>query len=340
MHVPSEASKHHPSSFDQLGGRLDRRVSPIIRMPRRLKSCRWGRAAREPLVHFLAIGLVLFSAYSVFNPAVGELSRHDITVDRQALVRFVQFRTRSFDEQQAQAILAALPAAEQSRLIDDFVREEVMHREAVAWGLDIDDYVIRRRLVQSLEFATRNASVPSSPLTAHELRRYYHGHKQLYSAPPAISFTHIYFNAGIHGWTEALRLARVALPQLNGSGGTSNGQVSQGDRFLYFLNYAGQGPDLVRSHFGEAMADTLFRLSADPNRWQGPFKSAHGVHLVRVTEKSGGGVLPYAEVKPQVERDATEDRTRLRQQAVLDKLVAQYRVHLADDIRDIDVRAD
>ena len=39
-------------------------------------------------------------------------------------------------------------------MIDDFVREEVYYREALALGLDRNDTVIRRRLQQKMEFLT------------------------------------------------------------------------------------------------------------------------------------------------------------------------------------------
>ena len=44
--------------------------------------------------------------------------------------------------------------AELKGLIDDWIREEIAVREAMAAGLDRDDTVIRRRLRQKLEFLT------------------------------------------------------------------------------------------------------------------------------------------------------------------------------------------
>ncbi|MFI5064367.1 MAG: hypothetical protein ACHP9Z_10365 [Streptosporangiales bacterium] len=41
--------------------------------------------------------------------------------------------------------------AESDRSVADFIREEVLYREALALGLDRDDLVVRRRLVQKME---------------------------------------------------------------------------------------------------------------------------------------------------------------------------------------------
>ena len=42
-------------------------------------------------------------------------------------------------------------------LVDDYVREEIATREALAMGLDRDDTVIRRRLRQKLEFLVEDS---------------------------------------------------------------------------------------------------------------------------------------------------------------------------------------
>ena len=48
------------------------------------------------------------------------------------------------------------------RAVEDHVREEVYYREALALGLDRDDTVIRRRLMQKMEFLTEAAAADAT----------------------------------------------------------------------------------------------------------------------------------------------------------------------------------
>jgi hypothetical protein len=62
-------------------------------------------------------------------------------------------------------------ASELSGLIDEYVREEIYCREAIALGLDKDDAVIRRRLRQKMEFLAEDASAPNGPADDDENAR-------------------------------------------------------------------------------------------------------------------------------------------------------------------------
>ena len=109
---------------------------------------------KEPLVHFLAAGLGLFVLFGIVNRDEPDADPNVVTVDHDTLLTFVQYRIKAFNPTLAEEKLSSLSDDELQRLIDDYVREEVLHREAVALGLGEDDYIIRRRLVQKLEFIT------------------------------------------------------------------------------------------------------------------------------------------------------------------------------------------
>ena len=94
---------------------------------------------REPILWFVVVGAFLFAAESHF------------TTERETLVIDDGVRHRLASLWQAQM---GRPATKQqlNSLIDSWVREEVMLREALRLNLDRDDTIIRRRLVQKLEF--------------------------------------------------------------------------------------------------------------------------------------------------------------------------------------------
>lgn len=281
----------------------------------------WGRWVREPLVQFLAVGLVLFGVNTLFGPAASsEAGRREIRLDDGGLLRFVQFRMRRFDEEQARAWLASLAPAERKRLVDDYVREEALYREALAWGLDKDDYVIRRRLVQSVEFAAREAGEAPASLSEGDLRRFHAAHADRYRQPPTISFGHVFLSAERRGWAGARSLAARMRANLDGDA------EEIGDRFLYQRNYVESGGDLIESQFGRGFRERLAALKADPGRWQGPIESDHGVHFVRITGRNPGGVPAFDRVRNAVERDAREADARRRERQFVDGILAGYHV--------------
>ena len=95
---------------------------------------------KDPLAHFLALGLGLFLLYAAFNPGGGTGDDPKrIVVDRDALLTFVQYRTKTFQPKLAAARLDAMSGERLKRLIDDYVREEALHREAKALGLGRND---------------------------------------------------------------------------------------------------------------------------------------------------------------------------------------------------------
>ncbi len=117
---------------------------------------------REPLVHFLVLGALLFGVFALVGRWTGE--RPDKIVITSGLIENLQLGfTRSTQH--------APSAAELDAVIEDYIREEVLCREAIAKGLDRDDPVIRRRLREKMEFFTEDSAV-STPPTDEQLNQF------------------------------------------------------------------------------------------------------------------------------------------------------------------------
>ena len=106
------------------------------------------RLLREPLLHFLVLGAVLFAAH-------GMLSRGGASEPGRIVV--TQSQIESMARLFARARQRAPSDAELEELVRGHVREEVLYREGLALGLDRDDPIIRRRVAQKLEFVTEGA---------------------------------------------------------------------------------------------------------------------------------------------------------------------------------------
>ena len=108
---------------------------------------------RDPLLHFIVLAGLLYAAVAVFAPAAEEGSdARRILVDRAALIEFIENRTSNFDADAVGAWLDERAPAQLRAIIDDYVSEEVRYREALALGLDANDYGIKQRLVQKMDY--------------------------------------------------------------------------------------------------------------------------------------------------------------------------------------------
>ena len=151
---------------------------------------------RDPLVHFLLIGGVLFAAYGLLGPDGNDPQR--ITVSRDALVTFVQYRANAFQSDLFDKSLDELTSAELEALVDEYVREEALYREALAMGLDEGDYVIRQRVIQRLEFLLESgidSGIDAEEIGRAELEEFYTEFGDDYREPPVYTFAHVFFNA-------------------------------------------------------------------------------------------------------------------------------------------------
>jgi hypothetical protein len=281
---------------------------------------------REPLLHFLLLGAGLFLVYGYLNRDRVAGDPQTIVVDREALLTFLQYRSRAFDAARFDEAIDALPEQDMQWMIGEYVREEVLYREAKALRLDSNDYVARLRLIQQLEFITRGFTDARLHLTAQQIEDYYLAHKSAYRIEPAITFTHVFFSEQRHGADRALALARRELRTLNESAVGFDEASSHGEHYIYELNYVEQEPEDVASHFGVQMQTQLFALAPDEHRWRGPFQSPYGAHLVLITHRREGHLAPLAEVRTRVEQEARQAALDAGLEASIQSLVRTYKV--------------
>jgi hypothetical protein len=151
------------------------------------------KVLREPLLHFLVAGAVLFAAYAWLNrggdDAAGTASR-TVRITAAEVEWLKRTWTRQWQRPPSEAELKGL--------VSDHLKETLLEREARALGLDANDTVVRRRLAQKMEFMLRDAIGLAEP-SEEALRRSYEKHRERFQAPARISFTHVYFNRDRRG---------------------------------------------------------------------------------------------------------------------------------------------
>lgn len=283
---------------------------------------------REPLLHFLLLGTALFLVYGYLSRNEIDSDPQTIVVDRGSLLTFLQFRSRAFDAGRFQDAMDQLSEEDLQRLIDDYVREEALYREAKALQLDKNDYVSRLRLIQQLEFITRGFADTQVQVTDEEIQGYYEAHQSEYRVQPKVTFTHVFFSNERHGAKKAEALARAELHKLNQAGVRFHQAPAHGERFLYHVNYVAREAEEIASHFGEEMQAQIFALEPSEKRWRGPFLSPYGAHLVLMTHHEPGYLPSLEEVHARVEQEARQAELDARFEKSIQSIVQAYHVEV------------
>lgn len=228
---------------------------------------------KEPLLHFLLIGALLFGLYTLLNPQETEIAENRIVVSSGDIARLNANLTKKLQRTPT--------AAELQELVDAYIREEVYYREALALGLDQGDTILRRRMMQKMEFLTNDLTDLAKPDEA-TLNQYLLANKEQYELPARISFSHIYFSYGKRG-EQIFTDAATTLNEIRTATEPAALSLEAGDPFMHQSALTLESPYEIARLFGRDFAAQLFRLEAAG--WQGPLESGYGLHLVRVSEK-------------------------------------------------------
>jgi hypothetical protein len=290
---------------------------PLARRPTREPL---ARLLREPLVHFLIGGALLFALEGWLGSS-GEDPTYQVTVDAGQIARL---------QQAWQAQSGRLPNPEElDALVEDQVREEIFYREAVRRDLDENDVLVRRRLAQKLAFLIEDLATVEEP-AEEDLRRFHAERAERYLEPARVSFRHLFFSRDRRADAAADAAAAIAAlrspdehaaagaPSATGTGAARTGAVGTagnriGDPFMLHSEYAGRTHQEVRELFGPEFADGVFGLEGDG--WQGPVRSSYGEHLVQVVGRAEPRAPAFEEVREAVARDFRQEH---REQANAD----------------------
>jgi len=266
---------------------------------------------KEPLLHFLLLGVLLFVLFQWLGGDTGPMSNR-ITVTQAQVQQLATAFTKIWQRPPTEEELKGL--------VDDYVREEIAYREAVAMGLDRDDTIIRRRLRQKLEFLVEDAA-SATPPTEAELQAYLETHRDDFRIEPRVAFRHVYIDPSIGG--DAPARARALLERLRAAGPDADIE-RLGDPIMLDPEQPLLRQDEVARLFGAGFAEQVVALS--PGRWEGPVQSGYGLHLVMLRELLPGREATLDEVRRDVERELLGQRRREQLAAMYDELLGKYSV--------------
>ena len=259
---------------------------------------------REPLVHFLAGGALIFALFAWRGEPADPASRSiDVDRDTQAQIALTFERTM----QRPPTDL------ELDGLIEQYVREEVLYREALRLGLDADDPVVRRRLAKKMDFLA-TSSVEAAEPTDAQVQAWYEAHPGRFAEDARLSFDQAYF---------AARPDEAAVRR-----SLASDWRSAGDPVSLPATVEDRPRKAVVAQFGPEFADALLAMTP-ADEWQGPIRSGVGWHFVRVRDIAAVRLPPLDDVRGEVVEDWRRGTVQRREDDAYAVLRDAYSVTVA-----------
>ena len=290
----------------------------------------WHKLIQEPLLHFLCVGGLLFMYYQHLAPESDQGNGTRIEVDRDIMLNYMQYRSKAFAQGQFLQQWNDMTPEQRQSLVDDYVHEEALFREAQTMGLREGDYVIRQRMVQRLKFLIDDAVAALPPPTETQLQQYFSSHRDEYREPAMYTFTHVFFDSAQHGDDEACKLALQTLPLLRSKQVSFAGATAYGDRFPFLQNYVERRADYVASQLGSTMLTALDMVDTSTPSWSGPYRSPYGWHLVLLTRRLAAHLPDISTLHQRLVEDFARDQREARRRRVIDQIVSRYTVKSPD----------
>lgn len=263
------------------------------------------RFLREPLVHFLLAGAAIFAVFG-WQSAEGDPASRAIHLTREDQARLSVNFAETMGRPPTQAELDAA--------IAQWVREEVLYREALRLGLDDGDAVVRKRMAQKMDVLAASKADTEAPDEA-TLAKWLADHPDRFAQDLKLGFDQLYFTTR----------GRAVVGRTLLGGGADWTRV--GDPVSLPATFDGASRTAIASEMGDEFARAIERLK--PGRaWQGPVESGLGWHLVRMRSREPGTLPPLAAIRERVENDWRADTGQARKDAAYTLLRDAYTVKI------------
>lgn len=279
---------------------------------RRTWSVAASRAAREPLVQFFAVALVLFVANSLIHGSPPRVAENQVSISQGRVLQIAE---------SYRLLAGRMPSrAELQALVNDFIDEEIGYREAVAMGLDADDTIVRRRMRQKLEFLAEDADASEAP-SDEQLASLLRSHSGAYQLPARIAFRQILASTDKRGASATADAASFIDKLRSGTDAEKLGDASMLPPTVPLTTESG-----VAMLFGEAFASNVFKQGVEG--WFGPVSSPFGAHAVLIVSREPAKDPALEEVRDKLKSDWIETQRKAKRAEFQARLRERYRVNV------------
>ncbi|MFD1316478.1 peptidyl-prolyl cis-trans isomerase [Namhaeicola litoreus] len=269
---------------------------------------------KEPLVHFIFIGIFLFILYGLVNK--NEKGGEVIRLDQSDVDNIIA----SWEMQWKR-----LPTEDELKnLLEQNIKQEIFYQEALKMNLDHNDEIIKRRLSQKMQFISNDIAALKKP-TDQDLQDYFEANSEKYAFPPTFTFYQIIFSRDNR--KDPKSDAIVVLK--NHSNASFDEMKNFGDKMPFPYSLTDINQDEIAYQFGSTLSESFENIPL--NQWYGPVSSSFGEHLVFIANKIEKRIPKLEEVKRDVLLDYEYNEQQKTNEAIMKELKKKYRVELDFD---------
>jgi hypothetical protein len=251
-------------------------------------SNKFTRLFTEPLIQFLVIGAAIYGAYAWLGTPEEDFRDTTVHVDSNRINAFISEWESRWNRP---------PTGEElDSLIQSYIREDILYRQAVDMGLNEDDPITRRRMAQKLEFLTGDLAMMVQPEEG-ELEEYFKQNQEVYREPDLLTFSQVYFDPDSRE-ASTLSDAEEVLALLKLAGVPDPETLNAGDQNMLQSYFQSASVFDVSRLMGTGFAESVAKLEA--GEWHGTVLSGFGVHLVYVYEHIVSPMPKLEDVKDDV----------------------------------------
>jgi hypothetical protein len=255
--------------------------------------------AKSRGVHFAALGAVLYAVTPrPDDPYEVKIASRDLDALHVA--------------QASRAGMGPLSKAQIAEIDERAIEDAVLYREALRYGLDRGDNVVRQHLVQKMLLLAEDMAGATRTPNDDDLRAYFEATRARWTRGETIHFVHVF--ASRHD-------AIVTLAPAATSSGDTPPLV--GEPFPASRDVSGTR-ESVAAVYGDAFADAVF--AQDAARWGEPVESKFGWHLVKVVGRTAGRPAEFEEVRQELALEWAVDRRHRAIAAFLTRAFERYDV--------------
>lgn len=270
------------------------------------------QVVREPLVHFILLGGLLFAAWSWLAPPESAGPQEEVIILDQARLDHLTTLWRAQWQRD--------PSPDDLKaIIDRHLRQEVFYREALLMGLDTDDDIIRTRLAQKMEAVASDLGTLMQPPTDDQLRAFHADRADLFTLPQSFAFQQVLY---LPSEADDVRIG-ATLANLRAGGEVPPDRVT---KLSIPADWQLTPRNTVDNSFGGDFAASLAALPV--GSWSGPVRSGLGLHLVKVTAMQPEQLAPFDDIRDFVAEQYEYYEVLKTQDRLFNELLEKYEIRL------------
>ena len=252
---------------------------------------------REPLLHFVLLGALIFGVDAVLHPPAKDDKL--ITVTKAMRQSFID----NFDEDKER-----VPSdAELEKMTESWVASEILYREGKALGVDRGDDMIRDRVAFKLQLLIFDQIRVAQP-TDDQLRAWFSDNHERFDEQERVGF---YLTQPTDETTAKKQLEEIQAEH-------ESEDLQKQTRAVL-----GRPVSSLAPSFGEGFRDALLALPL--GEWK-VLQSKDGWHVVRLDSRRPGVLANLDDVRDEAIRIWLTDETRKRAWEAVSRLKAAYNV--------------